>query len=202
METLAYFVEKFSLDLAQPSPFRLPISRETDIPQIFKELDFKVGAEVGVYRGGYSEALLKGIPGLKLYGIDLWELYPGYRDYKHGDITDAYNEALNKTKDYDCQLIKGWSNEVVKGFTDNSLDFVYIDGNHSYEYTVQDIALWSPKVRKGGIVFGHDFEDWSHNWRRRYMHVPAAVTGWCNSYQIHPWFIIAKDKHPSWLYIK
>lgn len=202
MDTLAYFLEKFPVDLAAPSPFKLPISREIEIPQIFAELGFKTGAEIGVYRGGYSEVLLKGIPGLKLYGIDLWELYPGYRDYRRSDIAEAYNEAVSRTKDYNCELIKGWSGEVVRQIPDNSLDFVYIDGNHAYEYTVQDIALWSRKVRPGGIVYGHDFEDWSHNWRRFDMNVINAVTGWCNSYQIHPWFIIAKDKHPSWLYIK
>jgi hypothetical protein len=201
-ETITYFSEKFGLDLTSQSPFVLPISRETDIPQILKELDLKVGAEIGVYRGGYSEVLLKAIPGLKLFGIDLWELYPGYRDYRKNDIIDAYNEALQKTKDFDCQLIKGWSHEVVKQFTDNSLDFIYIDGNHSYEHTVQDLALWSKKVRSGGVIYGHDFEDWSHNWRRFDMNVINAVTGWCNSYQIHPWFVIKKDKHPSWMYIK
>lgn len=202
MDTLAYFLEKFPVDLATPSPFKLSISREIEIPKIFAELGFKTGAEIGVYRGGYSEVLLKGIPGLKLYGIDLWELYPGYRDYRRSDITEAYTEAVARTKDYNCELIKGWSGEVVRQIPDNSLDFVYIDGNHAYEYTVQDIALWSRKVRPGGIVYGHDFEDWSHNWRRFDMNVINAVTGWCNSYQIHPWFIIAKDKHPSWLYIK
>ncbi len=202
MDSLAYLVEKFGIDSSQPSPFKLQISRETDIPQLFKDLGFKVGAEIGVYRGAYSEALLKGIPGLKLSGIDLWELYPGYKDYTNEDIKSAYEEALSRTKDFDCTLIKGWSNEVVKQFADNSLDFVYIDGNHNFEHTVEDISNWSKKVRPGGIVYGHDFEDWSYNWRRRYMHVVPAVTGWCSSYQIHPWFVIAKDKHPSWMYVK
>ncbi|KKT37763.1 MAG: hypothetical protein UW26_C0025G0002 [Candidatus Collierbacteria bacterium GW2011_GWF1_44_12] len=202
MEALPYLSEKFSLDLTQESPLRLPISRNTDIPEMFKALGFKVGAEIGVYRGEYSETLLKSIPDLKLFGIDLWELYKGYRDYRKDDISDAHREAIERTKDFNCQLIKDWSHEAVKQFADESLDFVYIDGNHSFEHTVQDIALWSKKVKKGGIVYGHDFEDWSKNWRRFDMNVINAVTGWCKSYQIHPWFVIAKDKHPSWMYIK
>ena len=202
MDTLAYFINKYGIDITKESPFKLSISRETDIPQIFKELGFKIGAEIGVYRGAYSETLLKAIPGLKLSGIDLWEIYPGYRDYRKTDISEAQKEALERTKDYDCTLIRGWSNEIVKKFADESLDFVYIDGNHAFEYTVQDIALWSKKVRKGGVVYGHDFEDWSRNWRRFDMGVINAVTGWCQSYQIHPWFIIGKDKHPGWLYVK
>ena len=202
MDALAYLTEKYKIDLSLPSPFSVPMSRETDIPQMFKGLGFKIGAEIGVYRGEYSETLLKAIPGLKLSGIDLWGLYPGYRDYRRHDIIDAEQEAREKTRGFDCQLYKGWSHEIVKQFADESLDFVYIDGNHAYEYTVQDIALWSKKVRKGGVIYGHDFEDWSKNWRRFDMGVINAVTGWCKSYQIHPWFVITKDKHPGWMYIK
>jgi len=202
MATLDYFIKKFNIDTNLDSPFKIPISRETDVPQIFKELGFKTGAEVGVYRGVYSEKLLKAIPNLKLHGIDLWDVYRGYRDYRKHDIRNAQQEATERTKDYDCKLIKGWSNEVVKQFDDESLDFVYIDCNHSFENTVQDIALWSKKVKKDGIVYGHDFKDWSHNWRHFEMGVIPAVTGWCNAYQIHPWFIIANDKHPGWMYIK
>jgi hypothetical protein len=202
MDTLTYLVEKFGLDLTQASPIFLPISRETDLPLIFKDLDFKIGAEVGVYRGAYSEVLLKAIPNLKLFGVDLWDLYPGYRDYKKDDIRDAQLEATEKTKNYNCELIKAWSDQAVRKFADDSLDFVYIDGNHSFEQTVQDISLWSKKVRKGGIVCGHDYEDWSHNWRRFDMNVINAVTGWCTSYQINPWFVIKNDKHPSWMYVK
>ncbi len=202
METLTYLIDKYKFDASQPSPIKLPMSRETDIPQMFLDLGFTVGAEIGVYRGGYSETLLKAIPGLKLTGIDLWDLYPGYRDYSRDDIRDAQTEARERTEEYGCELIKGWSHEVTKQFPDESLDFVYIDGNHAFEYTVQDISLWSKKVKKGGVVYGHDFEDWSRNWRRFDMGVIPAVTGWCNAYQIAPWFVIKNDKHPSWMYIK
>lgn len=202
MDNLEYFLKKFAIDLNQPSPFSLPISRETDIPNIFRELGFKTGAEIGVYRGAYSVNLLKNIPGLKLYGVDSWERYTGYRDYPGEVFPDAQKEATEKTKNYDCKLIKGWSHEVVKEFEDRSLDFVYLDGNHAYEYCVQDLALWSKKVKRGGVIYGHDFEDYHDKWQRFDINVINAVTGWCKSYQIHPWFIITGDKHPGWLYIK
>lgn len=202
MKALDYLINKFSVDVSQPMPLRLPMSRDSDIPLMFKELGFTTGAEVGVYRGAYSEILLKAIPGLKLYGIDLWERYPGYKDYPKEDISLTINEAKERTKDYNCELIKDWSTEAVKRFEDNSLDFVYLDANHSYENCVQDIALWSKKVRSGGILYGHDFEDWSNTWRKYEMNVINAVTGWCTSYKISPWFVIARDKHPGWMYIK
>jgi predicted O-methyltransferase YrrM len=91
---------------------------------------------------------------------------------------------------------------VAKEFEDESLDFVFIDGNHAYEWVVQDIALWSKKVRKGGIIYGHDFDDYSHNRRWKEMHVIWAVDGWMKSYKIHPWFVLEGNKNKSWMYIK
>ena len=47
--------------------------------------------------------------------------------------------------------------DAVKDFADKSLDFVFIDGHHGYDYIKEDIREWSKKVRKGGIVSGHDY---------------------------------------------
>jgi hypothetical protein len=79
---------------------------------------------------------------------------------------------------------------------------VYIDGNHSYEAAVEDIALWSKKVRKGGIVSGHDYKDWSKTSRWYSMNVVNAVDGWVKSYRIHPLFAFVNNASPSWMYVK
>lgn len=202
MDSLAHIVEKFNIDLTKKSPFHIHCGRFEDIPKLFTELGFKVGAEIGVQEGGYTQILLERIPGLKLYGVDLWELYPGYRDFREYDILKSYETAKTKTKDYNCELIKGWSHEVVNKFEDNSLDFVFIDANHAYQYVVQDIANWSKKVRPGGIVYGHDFDDYSKRGRWREMHVIDAVVGWTRSYKIHPWFVLEGNKNKSWMYVK
>jgi predicted O-methyltransferase YrrM len=166
-------------------------------------LGFKVGAEVGVYRGVYAGWLLRYCPGLKLYAVDSWTSYPGYTDPKAEDMADAYNRARQNTRLYDCTLIKGWSSEVVKQFEDESLDFVFIDGNHAYEYVVEDIACWSKKVRKGGIIYGHDFDDYSSNEKKwQEINVINAVIGWMNSYRIHPWFVTVNNKNRCWMYVK
>ncbi|MBU3591454.1 class I SAM-dependent methyltransferase [Polynucleobacter sp. 78F-HAINBA] len=41
-------------------------------------------------------------------------------------------------------------------FQDESFDLVYIDGDHTYEGVVKDLAAWYPKVKKGGIICGDD----------------------------------------------
>ena len=47
--------------------------------------------------------------------------------------------------------------DAVKDIEDSSLDFVHIDGDHSYDFVMQDIILWGRKVRIGGIISGHDY---------------------------------------------
>ena len=45
-----------------------------------------------------------------------------------------------------------------KKYEDNSLDFVFIDANHEYDYVKKDIEAWFPKVKVGGIIAGHDYK--------------------------------------------
>ena len=129
-----------------------------DLAKHFNDLGFKKGAEIGVFDGYFSEVLCREIPGLKLYPIEKWECYSGYRD---GNYQLMLNEAYETTKrvlsPYDCEIIKKHSVDAVQDFEDESLDFVYIDANHNYEFVKEDIEAWTPKVRKGGIVSGHDY---------------------------------------------
>ena len=101
--------------------------------------------------------------------------------------------------------------EALKDFNDNSLDFVFIDGNHTFEYVVEDIAQWSKKVKVGGIVSGHDY------WRSiesekplyvknltlleqlKLVQVKDAVNSWVSANRIKPWFI---TKDLCWFYVK
>jgi len=202
MNALDYFVDKYKIDLSQPSPIFVPIGRFKDIPKLFAELGYTEGAEIGVYRGSYSETLLKRIPNLHLIGVDLWETYRGYKDFSSTDIVDAESEARERTKKYNCQMVKGWSDEVAKTIPDESLDFVFIDGNHNYEWCVWDLANWSRKVKKGGIIYGHDYDDYSRSKRWAEMQVIPAVNGWMEAKKISPWFVITNNKNRCWMYVK
>ena len=210
MDTLGYICEKFDIDLNKKSPFKINCGRRRDLPKLFNELGFKVGAEIGVLRGEWSVNLFHFIPDLKLYGIDKWGHYPTYRDFRsQRKLDECYEDAKNRLKDHDCELIKKWSMDAVKDFEDESLDFVFIDGNHTFEYVTEDIAHWSKKVRKGGIVSGHDY------FRSRsgvYIHVKDVVQGWTYAHGIHPWFVLegkfekktglVDNKWKSWMWVK
>lgn len=201
--TLDYIVKKFNIDLTQELPIKIAMGRFKDMPRLFKELGFKEGAEIGVHQGAYSKILLEQIPGLHLIGVDLWESYPGYKDFQAHNLHEARLMALENVKGYNCDMIQGWTDKVADTIPDESLDFIFIDGNHSYEWCVWDMYKWIPKIKKGGIVYGHDFDDYSNHKRRwSEMNVMNAVTGWMKSYKINPWFVITNNKNRCWMYVK
>ena len=210
MDTVKYICEKYNINLDKKSPFRIPVGRWRDLPKIFNDLGFKVGAEIGVLKGEWSASLFKQIPGLQMYCIDKWLYYPTYRDFRNQKRLDQYyEETKQRLKGKGATIIKKWSMEAVKDFKDESLDFVFIDGNHTFEYVTNDIAEWSKKVRKGGLIVGHDF---FRTLTGIHVHVKDVVQGWTYSHSIHPWFILegkfGKDgktydnKHSSWMWVK
>lgn len=204
MNTLNYIVKKYHVDLSLPSPITISCNRYTDLPQLFKELGFRYGVEVGVLEGAYSEVLCRSNPKIMLWSVDAWSFYPVYKNFrKQKDYDHAYEIARKRLSAYpNNRIIKKWSVDAVKLFADESLDFVYIDADHSFRAVTNDIADWSKKVRKGGIVSGHDF---SNSKNKQFGHVRSVVQAWTTAYGIHPLFELAcppKFKENSWMYVK
>jgi predicted O-methyltransferase YrrM len=126
--------------------------------ELFKARDFSIGAEIGVFDGYFSEFMCQTIPDLKLYSVDAWKVYQGYRDHKfESSMRNAEAKARERLSPFNVEIIKKFSIDAVKDFEDESLDFVYIDGNHEYKFVKEDIEEWAKKVRKGGIVAGDDY---------------------------------------------
>lgn len=131
------------------------VASRTDLAKYFCELGFKIGAEIGVAEGAYSLILCQEIPGLKLYCVDPWDTMTGiFHDHRA-----RQSERVRKLlADYDAELIKKFSLDALADIEDNSLDFVYIDAGHHFDDVIRDIVGWTRKVRKGGIVSGHDYK--------------------------------------------
>ena len=158
-----------------------------ELAKYFAELGLKTGAEVGVYKGAYSVELCKANPGLKLYCIDSW----GIGKKNQGLYKKIYDYAQRRLSIFGATLIKDLSMDAVKKFDDNSLDFVYIDAEHVYEESNQDIREWAKKAKKGGIVSGHDY-DW--------VDVKRAVDEYVLKYNYK--LNTTEDKNCSWWFIK
>ena len=120
------------------------------------------GVEVGTFKGDFAKTILSSWGGT-LYMIDPWRgLGSEYDDTSNmvkEEHADSYHNTMNSIKGFEHRafMLRGLSNELIDLFQDESLDFVYIDGNHAYDFVIEDIKLWYPKVKKGGLVMGHDY---------------------------------------------
>ena len=135
---------------------------------IFLENRFKgsplKGAEIGVSLGLNAFSILNTLRMEMLYLIDP---YIEYREasIKGGDHRSVINyteyeliakDRLKNREIYNYQFIKKKSSEALNDIPDG-LDFVYIDGNHSYENVMEDCYNYFQKIRTGGVIGGHDF---------------------------------------------
>lgn len=130
-------------------------------------------AEIGVNDGSLSELVIKHIKPSKYYLIDPWLHYPdgekelrsyGYTDEKHGRwftqewLDELYAIVVKKFhEDKAVEILRGMSTDMAKLVPDGSLDWAYIDGNHTEEYVYNDCVSWWPKIKSGGVMCGHDF---------------------------------------------
>ena len=184
----------------------IPDCVRTDLPEFFKEMGFKVGAEIGVFTGLFSEVLCRA--GLKVYSIDPWIIYPEfYGPFGNQERQEKYYEKTKKRlAPYDCVIIRKTSMEAVKDFEDGSLDFVYIDGSHDFMHVTEDIWEWSKKVKKGGIISGHDYYNKDTGDVPAHVHVKYVLDSYTKAYKIPKWYIIGKenkstsDRDRSWFW--
>lgn len=183
---------KFSIHRGDNLPISAFHGGRNKLPELFNELGYKKGAEIGVEQGIFSEVICKGIPGVKLICVDPWKEYNRITQ----EMCDKYyQEALERLKPYDVEYKRMTSIEAVKTVPDESLDFVYIDGLHEFDPVMLDIILWSPKVRTGGIVSGHDF---MQGYR---MGVVTAVEAYTKGHYTPAWYI-TRGREPSWFWVK
>jgi len=75
----------------------------------------------------------------------------------HEDLKNTFIENMKPLEGY-YNLITIGSPECAEAYEDKSVDFVFIDGDHSYDAVVRDIKAWGPKIKPGGILSGHDYD--------------------------------------------
>jgi hypothetical protein len=135
---------------------RVPVDREVH------------GVEVGVLRGRLSRVLLQQRPKLHMTLVDLWGVHPAGGTYRASKDSNAFRGRVAWERIYrEAKRNVGFAGERVTlrrmdsaeaaaMVEDGSQDFVFIDADHSYEGCKRDILAWTPKVRSGGWIGGHD----------------------------------------------
>ncbi len=158
------------------------------------------GAEIGAFRGGFSRDILDVWTG-ELFLIDIWDQV-SIKEYADKSNQSADQtilkcvESINKDSNR-CAMIRYSSRQSACFFPDESLDFVFIDANHKYDYVKEDIETWYPKVRKGGLFCGHDyitgsFLDWfadgkfCPNGIDKYLYSTTPVHAYMGEFGVNP----------------
>jgi hypothetical protein len=162
------------------------------------------GVELGVQRGEFSRHLLQHWKGEKLYLIDSWREIPGYQDIAtrdHNGHLDDLAHTFMAVYSYGqrATIIREFSAEAAEFFEEASLDFVYLDADHSFRAVESDLARWAPKIRPGGVLCGHDYMDGSlAQTRLADFGVKRAVDEWCGRAGKTLHTTDRKEQFPSW----
>lgn len=202
-EVLNYIRVKFKLAYDFRGPIGLHASRHRELIELWRELGYTVGAEIGTEGGKYAEEICRGVPGVKLHCVDPYLAYSRYKDHvSQARLDGFYFAARERLSQFDAHFIRAASLDAVKQFAPGSLDFVFIDGNHHFDYVVQDIIAWAPIVRAGGIVAGHDYKPEGSEQTPIPFGVIEAVNAYTAAHKISPWFVVKGDKCPSWFWVK
>jgi hypothetical protein len=137
------------------------INTRDQISEILR--DNIIGCELGVFEGEFSSILLNSNKFKKLYLVDLFDgtIESGDKSgnfikYKLGD--ELMNTVVNKFKNLsNIEIVKRDSVSFLQNFPDNYFDFIYIDTSHQYEHTKLELNLSLKKIKKNGIISGHDY---------------------------------------------
>lgn len=162
-----------------------------------------IGVEIGVASGWFSERILKFTQLSKLYSIDPWSRSPDEPiDAAHTSTLDRYNDAVAALAPYGerSEILVLTSADAALAFEDESLELVYIDADHQYESVKQDIELWYPKLRVGGLFAGHDYSGNCHGvmkavdefFREHNLHLNLTECDEVNYWTVRSWYTLKK----------
>jgi len=158
------------------------------LARMMRDMEFRVGAEIGTRYGVSARLWCETIPGLKLTCIDPYGVYRARKSQEKQD--DVYEEAKKNLANLDVTLVRESSLDAFSRFEDESLDFVHVDGDHAFDMVMQDILFYVPKVRKGGMILIHDYFSFYQGG------VVHAVNAYTACHVINPWYV-THDLEPT-----
>jgi hypothetical protein len=171
-----------------------------------------ITAEIGVAVGDFSEGILRVARPNKLHLIDPWR-HIDKADYlgDENNTDDAQGEqryAAVKSRFAPAidtgQVVvhRAYSYDVAEQFPDEYFDWVYVDADHTYRGCLTDLELFDRKVKRGGLILGHDYTN-EATALRFHFGVVDAVNEFVGLRDYHlaaltmepfPTFVIAKDR--------
>ena len=124
--------------------------------------------EVGAWKGKSAAymtvEIINAEKNIEFYVVDTWEGSSEHKDNPElQELFHIFTENMKLIENYYIPM-RMTSLEAATKFEDESLDFVFIDAAHEYEHVKDDLTAWYPKIKKGGILAGHDFYPDQPNW--------------------------------------
>jgi SAM-dependent methyltransferase len=160
-----------------------------------------IGVEIGVAQGDYSAMILEAAQPRELHLIDPWShLETGSDLLGAADLLSDLDAARSRGEQFDAppenrkgddeyaavvarfdgnphvRLHRQYSYKAAASFSDGYFDFVYLDGNHQYEFVLRDLQDFAAKLKPGGLLFGHDFFEDAFAHEEHYGVVDAVNT--------------------------
>lgn len=136
---------------------------------------FAVGMEIGVWKGDFSREILDYLNPEHLYLVDPWIYQPFSTDGKdcysarwyggsiaksQEDMDKIYADVVGEFDQYEnVTILRSFSSEIKQSIPAETLDWTYIDGNHSYEYVLNDMEISFDILKSKGIIAGDDFDN-------------------------------------------
>lgn len=121
-----------------------------------------VGAELGVYKGGFGEFLLPNCK--KLYLVDPWYRTGGFwnsgieNDSRVDTVIDILTKYKAELESGQVQLVVEYAVHFLRSMKDGTFDFLYLDSSHKYEDSRKEIDIALRKMKPGGIILGDDYD--------------------------------------------
>ena len=160
-----------------PLPVALRRSRNY-LGKLFFETGLNKGAEIGVRRGAFSAILCEANPNIDITCVDPW--IGRTSGYSEETQTRYYDAALKQLAPFNATILRKKSMDALADFKNESLGFVFIDGDHRFDHCMFDTISWSRKVKRGGIVACHDYSIAGN--------VGIAIEAFVRGHHIDPWY--------------
>lgn len=129
------------------------------LSQFVSVMNKPIGLEIGCETGKTTKHLLDCNPDLKLYSIDPYKSYEDWNGVFLNRMETLKQETLSMLQPYSqrFKLLNSTSDYAVKFFFNETFDFIFIDGLHTYDQVSKDCENYYDKLKPGGIFSGHDY---------------------------------------------
>lgn len=175
-----------------------PLKKRENLGELLQVERLRVGAELGVQRGEFSLSILSyWLSCTKYVLVDVWDHQTNYEDAANvgREVQKSYKQiALSNLRPFK-HIVEICHNSTVRcsyQYPDDFFDFVYVDARHDFKGVQQDLEHWWPKVKRGGILAGHDYvtqeevtwtgQDWTKNYDGTKDKTGTVVLGAVNQF--------------------